>query len=130
MQESMSQIWDMTTPTGHAVTSFAWAFLSLIHVSHGCGAMGGTCGATGAGSSKADYSVDGKVWHKSGADFDLCEADVREDLYHGNICFKYSDAQDNNFCMLDNSHVYYWEAIRDDPNAWIESRPHKSPVEK
>ena len=97
-------------------------------MSHGCG-VGGTCGGGGVGSGKSE-SVDGIFWHHDGADFGVCEVDTRDELYRGKICFKHDDAaRGNNFCMLDNAHVYNWEAGRDDPNAWIEPRHRKSQVE-
>ena len=104
---------DMTMP-GRAVASIL-LLLASIRVSHGCGAVA----SGGSGACKAE-SVDGVFWHREGADFGSCEADVRKKLYHGDICFEYSDAsQQNNFCMLDNSHVYYWESGRDDPNSQV-----------
>ena len=102
---------------GRAVASLA-LFLAFISVSRGCGICG-TCGAGSSGAEEGE-SVDGVFWHHDGADFGLCEADVGGNLYHGNICFVYSDAsRKNNFCMLDNSHVYYWDPERDDPESQV-----------
>ena len=108
-----------------AVTSFAWIFSSLIHVSCGCGLCG--VGDSASGMAK---STDGTFWHHDGDDFGLCEADAREEQYRGKLCFKHSDAsQRNNFCMLDNSQVYYSEATRDNPNVFAEPRQHERQVE-
>ena len=90
-----------------------------MRVSNGCGICG-TCGAGGGSGPARGELVDGAFWHHDGADFGLCEVDVRENLYHGDICFEHNDAsQQNNFCMLDNSHVYYWEQGRDDSKSQV-----------
>lgn len=109
----------------HTVTFIAWIFSTLIRVSFGCG----FCGVGNSASCMAK-SVDGIFWHHDGDDFGLCEADTRDETYRGSLCFKRSDAsQSNNFCMLDNSQVYYSVSRRDYPSVFAEHRHQERQVD-